>query len=73
MHSNSNNPSGAATAGQQYREAIEQLMRIVVDGLRHGHFSAEISSEIGKDKRREFLIRAGKSHKFTIPEGELPR
>ena len=27
----------------------------------------------GKGNRRELVIEAGKSHKFTIPEDELPR
>ena len=27
---------------------------------------------IGKGNRRELVIEAGKSHKFTIPEEELP-
>jgi hypothetical protein len=42
-----------------------------VDGLRHGFFDYSITCEIGKDRRRELVIRAGKSHKFTIPEDEL--
>jgi hypothetical protein len=41
--------------------------------LRHGHFRCAISSGIGKGNRRELVIKAGKSHKFTIPEEELPR
>ncbi|WP_417719570.1 hypothetical protein [Salipiger sp.] len=32
-----------------------------------------ISSGIGKNNRRDLVIEAGKSHKFTIPEEELPR
>jgi hypothetical protein len=32
-----------------------------------------ISSVIGKGNRREIVIEAGKSHKFTVPEEELPR
>ena len=48
-------------------------MQIVLDGLRHGHFRCAISSVIGKGNRRELVIEAGKSHKFNIPEEELPR
>ena len=47
--------------------------QVVVDGLRHGHFRCAISSGIGKGNRRELVIEAGKSHKFTIPEDEVPR
>lgn len=59
--------------GPQFREALERIGQIVLDGLRHGHFQCRISTEIGKGGRRELLIEAGKSHKHTIPEDELPR
>jgi hypothetical protein len=59
--------------GPQIREAFACLERVVVDGLQHGHFRCTISSAIGKGNRRELTIEAGKSHKFTIPEDELPR
>jgi len=61
------------TSGPQLREALEQIGQIVLDGLRHGHFRCTISSGIGKNNRRELVVEAGKSHKFTIPEKELPR
>ena len=61
-------PTGAGqSGGPQFREARDRLVQIVLDGLRHGHFRCSISS------RRELVIEAGKSHKFTIPEEELPR
>ena len=59
--------------GPQFREASERLNQIFAEGLRHGHFRCSISSVIGKANRRELVIEAGKSHKFTIPEEELPR
>ena len=40
--------------------------------IRHGHFRCKISSGIGKGNRRELVIEAGMSHKFNIPEEELP-
>ena len=58
--------------GPQLHAAIDHLVQLVVDGLRHGHFSCMISNTIGKGKRRELVIEAGKSHKFTVPEDELP-
>ena len=61
-----------ATSGPQLRKALEQIRHIVLDGLRHGHFRCAISGAIGKGDRRELVIEAGKSHKFTIPENELP-
>jgi hypothetical protein len=61
------------TYGRQLREALDRVEGLLVDGLRHGFFDCSIACEIGKDGRRELVIRAGKSHKFTIPEDELPR
>jgi hypothetical protein len=59
--------------GPQLREALDRIERLVVDGLRHGFFECSLTCEIGKDGRRELVIRAGKSDKFTIREDELPR
>jgi hypothetical protein len=65
---------GAGQAGgPQFLEAFECLVQIIQDGLHHGHFRYSISSAIGKNNRLEFVIEAGKSNKFTIPEEELPR
>jgi hypothetical protein len=57
----------------QVRAALSRLEQVVLDGLQHGHFRCTVSSAIGKGNRRELVIEAGKSHKFTIPEDELPR
>jgi hypothetical protein len=59
--------------GPQVHDALVQLEQVVLDGLQHGHFRCAISGTIGKGNRRELVIEAGKSHKFTIPEDELPR
>lgn len=61
------------SGGPQFQEAFGRLAEVFLDGLRHGHFRCTISSDIGKGKRRELVIEAGKSHKFTIPDDELPR
>jgi hypothetical protein len=60
-------------SGPQLRDALNRIGQIILDGLRHGYFRCSISSEIGKNNRRDLVIEAGKSHKFTIPEHELPR
>ena len=65
--------SARVTYGPQLQEALDQIGRIVLDGLNHGHFRATVSSAVGRGNRRELVIEAGKSHKFTIPEDELPR
>ena len=64
-------PLQGRTYGRQLREALDRIEGLVVEGLRHGFFDYSIACEVGKDRRRELVIRAGKSHKFTIPEDEL--
>ena len=58
--------------GPQFREALDRLEQILVDGLRHGHFRCSMFGSIGKNNLRELVIEAGRSHKFNIPEEELP-
>lgn len=70
-HGNHQNPGNGY--GGQVREALDRLRDLVVDGLRHGFFDYSITCEIGSGGKRRLVIRAGKSHKFTIPEDELPR
>ena len=70
-HENRQNPGSGY--GGQMREALDRLRGLVVDGLKHGFFDYSISCEIGNKGRRQLVIRAGKSHKFTIPEDDLPR
>ncbi len=57
----------------QTAEALAHLEKIVVDGLRYGFFECCITGESVSGGKRQLVIRAGKSHKFTIPEEELPR
>jgi hypothetical protein len=73
MHDEPAKEDADRSGGPQFREVFDRLAQIVVDGLRHGHFRCVISSVIGKGNRRELIIEAGKSHKFTVPEEELPR
>jgi hypothetical protein len=73
MRDESTQSDASQSGGPEFREAFEHLVRIILDGLRHGHFRCAISSCIGKGNRRELVIEAGKSHKFNIPEEELPR
>jgi hypothetical protein len=58
---------------KQVCELLDHLNFIVVDGLRHGFFDCSIACEIVSGGKRLLVIRAGKSHKFTIPEDEVPR
>lgn len=65
-------PFQRATSGR-VREALDRLEGLVVDGLKHGFFDYSIACEIANGGKRQLVIRAGKSHKFTIPESEVPR
>jgi predicted hotdog family 3-hydroxylacyl-ACP dehydratase len=57
----------------QIAEVLALIENLVVDGLHHGFFDCSIACEIGNAGKRQLVIRAGKSHKFTIREEELPR
>ena len=59
--------------GGQIREAMDLLERLVVEGLKHGFFDYSIACVVANGGKRQLVIRAGKSHKFTIPEDEVPR
>lgn len=56
----------------QVREALDRLEGLIVDGLKHGFFDYSIACEIANGGKRHLVIRAGKSHKFTIPAEEVP-
>lgn len=60
---NSNKPTLA--------QAMDRLSREVRDGLRHGFFELTVACEIVKGGKRGLTIKAGKNHRFTIPEEEI--
>ena len=53
---------------RQIREVLDHL-----EGLKHGFFDCWITCEITSGGKRHLVIRGGKSHKFTIPEAQVPR
>jgi hypothetical protein len=57
----------------QTAQALAHLETVIIDGLGHGFFECFITCEIVTGRKRQLVIRAGKSHKFMIPEDELPR
>ena len=65
-------PSAHRIICGQVREALDRLVGLVVDGLKHGFFDYSIACEIANGKRK-LIIRAGKSYMFTITEAEMPR
>ena len=63
-------PFQRARSGQ-VREALDRLEGLVVEGLKHGFYN--YACEIANGGKRQLVICAGKSHKFTIPANEVPR
>jgi len=66
------NPPLQHVRSGQVREALDRLEGLVVDGLKHGFFDYSIACEVANGGKRQLVIRAGKSHKFTIPAEEVP-
>jgi hypothetical protein len=66
-------PASSRCYHRQVAEALALLERIVLDGLQHGFFDCSIECVKGERRSRQLVIRASKSHKFTIREDELPR
>jgi hypothetical protein len=52
-------------------DALALLEKILVEGLKHGHFDYSITCETGTGGRRLLIVKAGKSHKFSIGEADL--
>ena len=47
------------------------LTELTLDGIRHGFFELGVTCEIVHGRKRRLVIKAGKSHQFTIAEEEL--
>ena len=44
-------------AGPQFRAALELLERLILDGVRHGHFEYTVTCETAKMGRRLLIAR----------------
>jgi hypothetical protein len=65
------NMAAVQTMSDPVGDMLERMDELVRDGLRHGFFEFTITCETGQGRRREVLIRAGKSERFVIPEEAL--
>jgi hypothetical protein len=69
-------PNISPTAPRVYsapvRSALDLIESLLVEGIKHGHFDYSITCETGTGGRRLLIVTAGKSHKFTIIEPEVP-
>ena len=52
-------------------KAIAKIEAEVREGVNHGHFDLAISCKICNSGKRELVVKAGKNHKYLIPEDEL--
>lgn len=52
-------------------KAIAKIEAEVREGVSHGHFDLAISCKIGNSGKRELVIKAGKNHRYLIPDEEL--
>ena len=55
------------------RSALDLIESLVVEGIMHGHFDYSLTCELGTNGRRLLIVKAGKSHKFTIEGIDFPR
>ncbi|MCG3151373.1 MAG: hypothetical protein GEEBNDBF_00644 [bacterium] len=53
--------------------ALECLLRVTRDGLKHGYFEITVQGELTTQKRRVLTIKAGKSHRYLISPDEFDR
>jgi hypothetical protein len=67
-----NSPSSLQRYSTLVHSALDLIEILIVEGLRHGHFDYSITCETGKGGRRLLVIKAGKSHKFSITELDIP-
>ena len=65
-HQNKNTPSES-----ELESAMERVVDELREGLLHGFFDYSMSCEVVRGGKRRFTLRAGKSHRFVIPEEEL--
>jgi hypothetical protein len=62
-----------ACYSEPVRSALELIESLLVEGLKHGHFDYSVICELGTNGRRLLIVKAGKSHKFTIEGIDVPR
>ena len=73
MHNSQANPILPQPDRGKTAEVLAHLEKIVREGLRHGFFKCSIKCDVISGGKRLLVIRSSQSHKFTIPEDELPR
>jgi hypothetical protein len=65
-------PTATRVYSAPVRSALDLIESLLVEGIKHGHFDYSITCEIGTGGRRLLIVRAGKGHKFSIMEPDVP-
>jgi hypothetical protein len=73
MHEGTITPKASLTYSDPVRAALVLIETLLVEGIKHGHFDYSISCATGTNGRRLLIVKAGKSHKFSIMEMDVPR
>jgi hypothetical protein len=73
MHEVAIRPRPPRTYSDQVCSALDLIEVLLIEGIRHGHFDYAVTCETGTNGRRLLIVKAGKSHKFSINESEVPR
>jgi hypothetical protein len=60
-----------STGSRQLEAALDFILLLVRDGLRHGFFELGITSEIVSGRKRRLQVNAGQKHQYTIPPEEI--
>jgi hypothetical protein len=73
MHDGSVPSKRSRTYSDPVRSALDFVEALLVEGIKHGHFDYSVTCETGTNGRRLLIVKAGKSHKFSIMEPDVPR
>jgi hypothetical protein len=57
----------------QTGQALKRIESEVLEGLRHGFFNITLECKIANGKHRDFVVKAGKHHRYLISEEEAKK
>jgi hypothetical protein len=66
-------PMATCTYSDPVRSSLDFIETLLVEGIKHGHFDYTVTCETGTNGRRLLIVRAGKSHRFSIMASDVPR
>jgi hypothetical protein len=72
MHGTNISATAPKVFSTPVRSALDLVENLLIEGIKHGHFDYSITCETGTGGRRLLIVKAGKSHKFSIMERDVP-